>query len=231
MTSKDTYNDKVPAQTRPLFITFEGGEGVGKTTNIEYLKDLFEQQGIAFISTREPGGTPMAEELRQLLLSPREEKVCSTAELLLMFAARAQHLTGLIEPSLAQGLSVICDRFTDATYAYQGFGRELGIEKIATLEALVHGHRQPDITIVLDAPVEVGMSRARARGELDRFEQEKLAFFERVRQGYLSRAETNARYCVVDASLPLEEVTAQIQDIFEQRILPLLNSRSNACQG
>lgn len=222
MTAKELNERSLSTVATPLFITFEGGEGVGKTTNINYLKSLFDANNLDFVSTREPGGTPMAEELRQLLLSPREESVSSTAELLLMFAARAQHMHGLIEPSLAAGQSVICDRFTDATYAYQGFGRALGTENIEILEALVHGHRQPDLTIVLDAPVAVGMSRARARGELDRFEQEQHAFFERVRQGYLSRAETNDRYCVVDASVSLDEVKAQILTVFEQRILPLL---------
>jgi len=206
-----------------LFITFEGGEGVGKTTNIEYFKQLMTDQGFEFQATREPGGTPLAEQVRDLLLSPRDEAFCSNAELLLMFAARAQHLSGVIEPSLAQGKSVICDRFTDATYAYQGYGRELGTEKISVLENLVHGNRQPDLTVILDAPVEVGMSRARSRGELDRFEQEDLAFFERVRQGYLTRASQNPdRYEVIDASLDLDAVKAQVLEVFERRVKGVL---------
>lgn len=206
-----------------LFITFEGGEGVGKTTNIDYFKQLMTSQGYEYCSTREPGGTPFAEQIRELLLSPRDESVASNAELLLMFAARAQHLAGVIEPSLKRGVSVICDRFTDATYAYQGYGRELGIESIQTLERLVHGHRQPDVTFILDAPVEVGMARARDRGELDRFEQESIAFFERVRSGYLSRAkESPSRYEVIDASVTLEEVQDQILTVFERRIKPKL---------
>jgi len=206
-----------------LFITFEGGEGVGKTTNIEYFKQLMTDQGFEFLATREPGGTPLAEQVRDLLLSPRDEAFCSNAELLLMFAARAQHLSGVIEPSLAQGKSVICDRFTDATYAYQGYGRELGTEKISVLENLVHGNRQPDLTVILDAPVEVGMSRARSRGELDRFEQEDLAFFERVREGYLTRASQNPdRYEVIDASLDLDAVKAQVLEVFERRVKGIL---------
>ena len=206
-----------------LFITFEGGEGVGKTTNIEYFKQLMTEQDFEFRATREPGGTPLAEQVRDLLLSPRDEAFCSNAELLLMFAARAQHLFGVIEPSLTQGMSVICDRFTDATYAYQGYGRELGTEKISILENLVHGNRQPDLTVILDAPVEVGMSRARSRGELDRFEQEDLAFFERVRQGYLTRASENPeRYEVVDASLELDAVKAQVLEVFERRVKGVL---------
>ncbi len=208
-----------------LFITFEGGEGVGKTTNIEYFKELMQQADLSFRATREPGGTPFSEEIRNLLLSPREESVCSTAELLLMFAARSQHLSGLIEPTLNSGVSVVCDRFTDATYAYQGFGRELGTNVISTLEELVHGDRQPNLTIILDAPVEVGMARAKSRGALDRFEQEDIEFFERVRQGYLSRAKSNPeRYAVVDASVTLDQVQVQIKDVFQQRVLNVLHS-------
>jgi dTMP kinase len=209
-----------------LFITFEGGEGVGKTTNIEYFKALMQEAQLPFVATREPGGTPLAEEVRALLLTPREERVCSNAELLLMFAARAQHLSTVIEPALDKGVSVICDRFTDATYAYQGFGRELGTDRIKVLETLVHGNRQPDLTVILDAPVEVGMSRARDRGALDRFEQEDLAFFERVRQGYLQRAsECPQRYEVIDASLSLEEVKQQVRDVFQRRVEQQLSSQ------
>ncbi|GLQ31688.1 dTMP kinase [Litoribrevibacter albus] len=209
-----------------LFITFEGGEGVGKTTNIEYFKELMVQSGLDFVSTREPGGTPLAEEIRSLLLSTRDEAVCSNAELLLMFAARSQHLATVIEPALKQGVHVICDRFTDATYAYQGYGRKLGTERIAVLEGLVHGDRQPDLTIILDAPVEVGMGRARNRGELDRFEREDLEFFERVRKGYLARAKAAPdRYEIVDASLELDEVKQQVAEIFERRVVERLGAQ------
>lgn len=210
---------------KALFITFEGGEGVGKTTNIEYFKALMEERKLEFIATREPGGTPLAEEIRSLLLAPRDESVCSNAELLLMFAARAQHLSSVIEPSLEREVNVLCDRFTDATYAYQGYGRELGTEAISILENLVHGERQPDLTVVLDAPVEVGMARARDRGALDRFEQEDLAFFNRVREGYLQRAAENPdRYEIIDASLSLDDVKAQIYDVFQRRVVGSLGS-------
>lgn len=210
---------------KALFITFEGGEGVGKTTNIEYFKALMDKSGFDYVATREPGGTPLAEEIRSLLLTPREEQVCSNAELLLMFAARAQHLASVIEPSLNRGMSVLCDRFTDATYAYQGYGRQLGTDAISVLEDLVHGERQPDLTIVLDAPVEVGMARARDRGALDRFEQEDIAFFNRVRDGYLKRAALNPdRYEIIDASQELDGVKAQVLDVFKRRIQVALGS-------
>ncbi|GAA3934619.1 dTMP kinase [Litoribacillus peritrichatus] len=217
------------AVPKALFITFEGGEGVGKTTNIEYFKRLMADACLDYVATREPGGTPLAEEIRNLLLAPRDEKVCSNAELLLMFAARAQHLSQFIEPSLQRGEHVVCDRFTDATYAYQGYGRELGVEAISVLENLVHGNRQPDLTVILDAPVEVGMARARARGDLDRFEQENLSFFERVREGYLLRASQNPdRYAVVDASLSLDKVQNQVKQVFEDRVLRVISQAGEA---
>lgn len=199
-----------------LFIVFEGGEGSGKTTNLAYFIDRLQAKGIDLIATREPGGTAMAEEIREVLLSPRDEQVSSDAELLLMFAARAQHLAAKIKPALADGQWVICDRFTDATYAYQGGGRELGFDKIAQLETLVQGDLRPDLTVLLDVPLEVGMARAAQRGELDRMEQESQAFFERVRSTYLTRAEQSPeRYRIIDASGDLDSVQRQIDILVE----------------
>lgn len=191
---------------RGKFLTVEGTEGVGKTTNIAFITQWLERHGIDFVATREPGGTPLAEEIRQLLLQPRGEKVHENAELLLVFAARAQHLSQVIEPALAQGRWVLCDRFTDATYAYQGGGRGMAVTTIALLEDLVQKTVRPDAVILLDIPVQLGLARARGRGALDRFEQEDVAFFERVRAAYLTRAAQDARYRVIDAGLPLEQV-------------------------
>ena len=152
-----------------LFITLEGPEGAGKSTNREYLAELLMQAGIEVVLTREPGGTPLAERIRELLLAPDSEVMAVDTELLLMFAARAQHLAGVIRPALARGAVVLCDRFTDATYAYQGGGRGLAYERIAILEQFVQGDLRPDLTLVFDLPVEVGLARAAARGKLDRF--------------------------------------------------------------
>ena len=195
------------------FLTIEGTEGVGKTTNIAFIKHWLQTQGIEFVATREPGGTELAEAIRELLLTPREEKVDESTELLLIFAARAQHLNRVILPALAQGKWVLCDRFTDATYAYQGAGRELGADKIALLEQMVQGDRRPDLTLILDIPVEQGLQRAVQRGELDRFEQEQQDFFEKVRGCYLDLASRNPqRYRVIDASQPLESVQQSIAE-------------------
>lgn len=196
---------------RGRFITFEGTEGVGKSTQLDNAAKTLERLGIDYIVTREPGGTPMAESIRELLLAPREEPVHETTELLLMFAARAQHLYNRILPALSAGKWVLCDRFTDATFAYQGGGRGVSRERIALLEALVQGEVRPDHVILLDAPVETGMARARKRGELDRFEQEAQAFFQRIRETYLERAtEMPERYHVVNAALPLEQVSESV---------------------
>jgi dTMP kinase len=196
---------------RGRFITIEGTEGVGKTTNIEYIKQWLDTNHISFVSTREPGGTPLAEEIRELLLANREEKVCRKAELLMMFAGRAQHIDQVIEPQLAAGNWVLCDRFTDATYAYQGAGREMGSELIASLETMVQASMRPDLTLVLDVPVELGLERAGKRSEPDRFELEKTDFFNRVRNAYLSMAEQNPqRYKIIDASKTLEVVQQKI---------------------
>ncbi|MEH6589647.1 MAG: dTMP kinase [Halioglobus sp.] len=200
--------------TRGLFITVEGGEGVGKSTNIHYLEENLARQGVELVLTREPGGTPMAENIRQLLLQVSDEPLTETAELLLMFAARAQHIQQLIEPALAAGKWVLCDRFTDATYAYQSGGRGIDANKVRQLERLVQGELRPDYTLLLDAPVDIGMARAGERGELDRFELEEIEFFKRVRNTYLKLAqESSGRYRVIDASGSLDEVQVQLHKV------------------
>ena len=193
------------------FITVEGTEGVGKTTNINFIKSWLRQKEVKFVATREPGGTPLAEEIRDLLLKPRDELVVSSAELLLMFAGRAQHLNKVILPALQADTWVLCDRFTDATYAYQGFGRQMSSELIVQLENIVQGDIRPDLTLLLDIPVEIGLERANNRGDPDRFEQEQQDFFNRVRAGYLSLANENSdRYVVIDASQELQGVQTDI---------------------
>ncbi|MCP5174351.1 MAG: dTMP kinase [Moraxellaceae bacterium] len=198
----------------PVFITLEGTEGVGKSTALAYIQDYLNAHYVPFISTREPGGTPLAEKIRQLLLTKDDEKMAYHTELLLMFAARAQHLQQVIKPALAAKKWVLCDRFTDASYAYQGGGRGLPIHDIAQLESLVQGSLQPTLTLWLDAPVELGLQRAAARQELDRFEQEKVDFFQKVRSVYQQRAEAfPQRFRRIDASLPLEQVQAQLKSV------------------
>ncbi len=200
--------------TRGLFITVEGGEGVGKSTNMAFLADHLRDHGVDLLVTREPGGSELGEEIRSLLLRDRTEEVSPAAELLLIFAARAQHLARRIEPALASGRWVLCDRFTDATYAYQGGGRGMDGHQIRALEELVQGELRPDYTVLLDAPVTVGLERARERGEPDRFEREQRAFFERVRAAYLQLArDGSGRYRIIDASLPLAEVQAQLVQV------------------
>ncbi|WP_185230676.1 dTMP kinase [Teredinibacter franksiae] len=202
------------------FITVEGTEGVGKSTNIAFIQKLIESRGVELVISREPGGTPLAEELREILLNKRDELFDPTAELLTVFAARAQHLNSVILPALAQGKWVLCDRFTDATFAYQGAGRGLSLDVIAGLESIVQQGRQPDMTIFLDIDVRTGLERASARAELDRFESEKIEFFERVRAGYKSRVNSRPeKFLVVDAGKPLEEVQSSILTKFE----PLLD--------
>lgn len=198
---------------RGRFITIEGGEGVGKTTNLALVERLIREAGKDLVRTREPGGTPLAERIRELLLDPAHAGMADDCELLLVFAARAEHLARLIRPALEAGQWVLCDRFTDATYAYQGYGRGLSLDRIAELERMVQGDLRPDLTLLLDVPVETGLARASARGELDRFEQEQQAFFERVREGYLARAAAEPdRFRVIDASQPLEIVQAHIRE-------------------
>ncbi len=190
-----------------LFVTLEGPEGAGKSTNREYLAERLRANGVEVLLTREPGGTPLAERIRELLLAPSDERMAADTELLLVFAARAQHLAEVIRPALARGCVVLCDRFTDATYAYQGGGRGLSTERIAQLEDFVQGELRPQLTLIFDLPVEIGLSRAAARGRLDRFEQEGRGFFEAVRQAYLARAAAApARYRIVDAAQPLDAV-------------------------
>ncbi len=199
------------------FISLEGGEGVGKTTNIAYIQSLLEEQNISVLLTREPGGTPLAEAMRQLLLDKNQEEITEQAELLMMFAARAQHIKHVIKPALERGVWVLCDRFTDSTYAYQGGGRAMDITTIHWLENFVQGELRPDLTLLLDAPVQVGMNRAAQRGKLDRFELEKITFFEKVRQAYLALAEQQPeRIKVVDATQTLELVQASIHQSISQ---------------
>nr|WP_217705796.1 dTMP kinase [Peristeroidobacter soli] len=208
------------------FITIEGGEGVGKSTQIGRLKDFIAGQGVEVVITREPGGTHRAERIRELLLETSDEPMPSTCELLLMFAARSTHIENVIRPALARGAWVICDRFTDATYAYQGGGRNLPVENIATLEQMVQGTLRPDLTLLLDAPLDISAARASARnaaaGSSDRFEQERREFFERVRAAYLDRArQESTRFAVIDATQSLEAVTVAIQQAIAERLLKL----------
>lgn len=210
--------------TAGKFITIEGGEGVGKSTQIGCLRDFVAGKGLEVVVTREPGGTRRAERIRELLLEHSDEAMPSTCELLLMFAARSTHIENVIRPALARGAWVICDRFTDATYAYQGGGRNLPIEQIATLETMVQGALRPDMTLLLDAPLEVSAARASARnaaaGTNDRFEQERRDFFERVRAAYLERARREPeRFVVIDATQSMDAVTAAIQQTLSQRLL------------
>ena len=201
------------------FITLEGGEGAGKSTCLAFIRDFLEQKGLPLVVTREPGGTPLAEEIRTLLLARRDESVAPDAELLLMFAARAQHLNQVILPALARGDWVLCDRFTDATYAYQGYGRHQPLATINALEQLVQGSLKPALTLLLDLPVREGMARAAARAEKDRFELEQDAFFERVRNGYRERAAAEPeRFRLIDASQPLANVQESIAGILTQWI-------------
>jgi len=199
---------------RGRFITVEGSEGVGKTTNIAHIATLLRARGLTVVTTREPGGTPLAEAIRRLLLEPDGEAIDPLAELLLVFAARAQHLAGIIRPALARGDWVVCDRFTDATYAYQGAGRGVDDAQIGELETLVQGDLEPDLTLYLDVPVATALRRIRDR-TLDRFEREQAVFFERVRACYLGRAARHRRFRVIDAARPLLEVGAAINDAME----------------
>ena len=197
-----------------LFITLEGGEGAGKSTQLAYIRQRLEAAGVTLHVTREPGGTPLGEQIRELLLDHRQTDMATDTELLLMFAARAQHLAERIRPALAAGEWVLCDRFTDATYAYQGGGRGIDPQRIAVLENWVQGTLRPDLTLLLDLPVNVGMARANGRGELDRFEREQQAFFDRVRVAYLAQAEREpGRYRVLDASQSIENVQRQIDAV------------------
>lgn len=197
--------------SRGKFITLEGSEGAGKTTAIDAIRNWSQSKGIEILVTREPGGTPTAEKIRELLLDKNNVDILPDTELLLMFAARAQHLNELILPAIANGRWVVCDRFTDATYAYQGGGRNINMQRIAQLENWVQGELRPDLTLLLDLPVEVGLARAGNRSEPDRFEVEKTSFFERVRQVYLDRAKQfPQQFRLIDASKTVEQVQEQI---------------------
>jgi len=202
-----------------MFITIEGGEGGGKSTNINYIKQVLENAGLSVVITREPGGTQLGEKIRELLLDPTQTDLNDSSELLMMFAARAQHISHVIQPALDQGQWVLCDRFTDATYAYQGGGRGIDFNRIAVLEKWVQGDLRPDLTLLFDLPVEVGLQRAGKRAELDRFEQEKKAFFEKVRSSYLELAAQDPhRFRVINAEQPLDKVQQDINNIIEKVI-------------
>lgn len=201
------------------FISIEGGEGVGKSTHIEFIARWLRERRIPLLVTREPGGTPGADEIRETLLKIRSEQIQPLAELLLMFAARALHVENVIRPALAKGTWVLCDRFTDASYAYQGGGRGIPASRIAVLERMVLRGLKPDLTLLLDAPIEVGMARARKRGPMDRFEREQDEFFSRVRRAYLTRARREPRRIArVDASGTLGSVQAEIAGLLATRL-------------
>jgi len=203
------------------FVTMEGIEGVGKSTQVARLSEALKSLGIAHVVTREPGGTPLAESIRDVVLTAREETLPPTAELLLMFAARAVHLANYIEPNLRAGCWVICDRFTDATYAYQGGGRQLRLDTIGELESMVQGTLRPHLTLLLDAPVEKALARARRRNAgspEDRFERERSEFFERVTRVYRARAAAEPdRIAIIDATRSVEEVGARILEQLKVR--------------
>lgn len=201
----------------PRFLTVEGIEGAGKTTCLDLIEQRIRGRGHQLLVTREPGGTPLGEDLRKLLLGHRHEGMADDTELLMMFAARAEHLRARIEPALATGSWVLCDRFTDATYAYQGYGRGIDLARIAALESWVQGDRRPDLTLILDLPVEIGLERAGRRSTPDRFESQTLEFFGRVREGYLElAAAAPGRYRIIDAAKPLEEVSRQVVTLTDE---------------
>ncbi len=202
---------------RGVFITLEGVEGAGKSSNVPFIRDWCERQGRSVLVTREPGGTPLGEQIRELLLHKQDLAVSHDAETLLMFAARAQHLHAVIVPALAAGQVVLCDRFTDATYAYQGGGRGLPVSRIRALEEWVQQGLQPDLTLLFDLPVELGLQRANRRGVADRFERERREFFARVREAYLTRAAREPqRIRVIDAAQDLSEVQAAIARVLQE---------------
>ena len=193
-------------------ITIEGTEGAGKSTNLKVIEDTLREANIEFIATREPGGTLLAENIRKLLLEKGSEIIHEKTEVLLMFASRMQHLSLLIEPALNRNIWVVCDRFTDASFAYQGYGRGLDLSIISSLKAIVHPQITPDLTIVLDVPVKIAMDRVRKRGKLDRFEQEDLKFFNKIRSGYKEIVKNNRDRCVpIDASKSMKVVEKAIR--------------------
>ena len=201
------------------FISLEGGEGAGKSTQQKRIVDWLAAQGHVVVETREPGGTVISEQIRQLLLDTRNAGLNPIAELLLMFAARSQLVQEVIRPALAEGKVVVCDRFTDASYAYQGGGRRLGVETVASVEKLVLGDLRPDLTLLFDMPVETGMRRVAGRGAADRFEAESVRFFERVRSAYLERADADpGRFQVIDAALDEDRVWEQVRNVLQARL-------------
>ena len=209
--------DKTSNIDKGLFITFEGVEGAGKTTNIEYIAEKINDAGHEILLTREPGGTELGEAIRELLISKDFPEMHHNTELLLMFAARAEHLQKKIIPALEQGKWVLCDRFTDATYAYQGAGRDIDQGNIRALENLVQGSLRPDYTFLFDIDADIGLARAKSRGETDRFEQQHIDFFNRVRSQYLTMADENkSRYRIVQAQFDLATVQKQIDDLLSQ---------------
>lgn len=206
--------------SRGLFITLEGGEGAGKSTAMQVVRDWLSERGHEVVITREPGGTPAAERIRELLLDPETGSLHALSELLLMFAARNENLATLIRPALARGQAVISDRFTDASHAYQGGGRKLGPKVVEALAGLVHGDLQPDLTLLLDVPVRIGLERIAARGGApDRMEQNRPEFLERVREAYLERAhKAPERFAVIDATQSVERVADEIRRVLEARL-------------
>lgn len=219
-----------PSHYPGKFISLEGGEGAGKTTSRAYISAFLRQQGITVLETREPGGTEVSEAIRQLLLNTHLPAMHVDTELLLMFAARNEHLQRKIIPALQAGVWVICDRFTDATYAYQGDGRGLSQQRIAALETWVQGSLRPDYTLLFDLEVSIGMQRVKSRAQqlgsqVDRFEQENLAFFERIRAGYLKRAQQYPdQYRVIDAEQDLAQVQQQLAGILQTILLEALDN-------
>lgn len=202
------------------FITLEGGEGAGKTTCLKHVEKRIKEAGIDLCVTREPGGTRTGEKIREILLDRGNFDILDETELLLMFAARAQHLNELIRPTLAANTWVLCDRFTDATYAYQGGGREIAHERIAELEQWVQQGLKPDLTFLLDLPVEVGLERAGQRSSPDRFESENIAFMERIRSSYLDIARQEPeRVKIIDSSQALENVLLQIDEVLDDLLI------------
>ena len=203
-----------------FFITLEGGEGAGKSTNLRWIQAWLLERGIDCLCTREPGGTALSEKIRSLILTDSGEPLDSTAELLLIFAARAQHLSEVIKPALNEGKVVLCDRFTDSTFAYQGWGQQRDLSAIGELEHLVQDGLQPDLTLLFDLPTTEGMHRVRSRNRaLDRMEKQKMDFFQRVREGYLQRAAQDpARFVVVDAMQSLPLVQTQLNTALCERL-------------
>ena len=203
--------------SRGMFITLEGGEGAGKSTNLAFVRQWLEDAGREVVVTREPGGTELGERVRDILLHDRELRISPESEMLLMFAARAEHIARVIRPALTSGKFVLCDRFTDATYAYQGGGRGIPAERIAVIENWVQGDLRPDLTLLFDVPVAAGRQRAGQRSEPDRFERENNEFFTRVHEVYLARAQSDpGRIRVIDAGRSLEEVERQIDKVLEE---------------